>query len=423
MNRTVAVVALLVASAVGAATPVAGAAGPAAPASTADATADLVTLEIAVTDDEGDPVGNARVNVTYDAGENRTTTFSNGRALVDVPRNASPTVRVTHDDYVRNFPVRVGEMTESETVDVTVYPRATAVVDVSDDTGAVEGTRVSLKKEGDARTVDRGRTNAEGTYESVAVEAGEYTATVEREGYLERTIEFEADGTTVKSVTIESARANVDFVVQDAFFDDPRPVGDARISVRNDGEEVAAARTDGRNGEAATRLGVNTEYTVVVDHPDYESIERELSIDEQDAVAVTYNVTRTPTLSVDAGQERVVVGETVRVEVTDEYNQTVEGATVLRDGEEVGQTDANGVLNVPITEAGEFEITAETDDLASDPVAVRGVEEGGDETPATTAATNDTESDESDGGGLPGFTAGAAVVALAGALVALRRRG
>lgn len=425
MNTRTLVAALLVASAVGAATPLAGiasaTAAPAGDVATNAATADLVTIEVAVSDDDGNPVGDARVNVTYDGGENQTTTFSNGRAFVDVPRNASPKVRVTHDEYVQNFAVRVGEVDESETVDVTVYARSNALIDVSDDSGAVEGAAVTLTKDGDRRTVDSGRTDADGTFESDAVEAGEYTATVVREGYLERTVEFEADGTALRSVTVERARANADFLVQDPFFDDPRPVGDARISVRNDGKEVATARTDDRNGEAAARLGVNTDYTVVVDHPDYETIERDLSVDEQDAVAATYNVTRTPRLTVAPGQERVVVGEAVRVEVTDEYNQTVEGATVLRDGESVGETDANGVLNVPIVEAGGFEITAETDGLSSDPVTVRGVDEGGDD--ATTAASNDTETEEeSDGGGLPGFTAGAAVAALAGALVALRRR-
>ena len=425
MNTRTLVTVLLVTIAVGAATPLAGivsaTAAPTGDAATNAASADLVTLEVAVSDDDGNPVGNARVKVTYDEGENQTTTFSNGRAFVDVPRNASPKVRVTHDEYVQNFPVRVGEVDESETVTVTMYPRSTALIDVSDDSGAVEGAKVSLTKDGDRRTVDSGRTDADGTFESDAIEAGQYTATIQREGYLERTIEFDADGTALQSVTVERARSNADFLVQDTFFDDPRPVGDARISVRNDGEEVATARTDSRNGEAAVRLGVNTDYTVVVDHPDYESVERDLSVGEQDAVTVTYNVTRTPNLSVAAGQERVVVGETVRVEVTDEYNQTVEGVTVLRDGESVGQTDANGVLNVPIAAAGEFEITAETGDLSSVPVTVRGVDEGGND--ATTAGSNDTDTQkESDGGALPGFTAGAAAVALAGALVALRRR-
>ncbi len=408
-----------------------GAAAPAAAGTEGGTeTADLVTLELTVVDDDGNPVGRADVNVTYDGGYNETRTYSNGEALVDVPRGVTPEVHVSHGDYVRNFPARIGEVTDSATENVTVYPRSTAVVEVSDGSGAVENARVVLKKEGDLRTVERGRTNADGVFESDDVEAGTYTATVVKEGYLESTSEFYVEGTVTESVSIEGARANVDVTVLDAYFENATPVGGASVSIANDGETVATVTTSDRNGEAATRLGVNTEYDVTVEHPDYDTVEGELDVGEQESLAVTYNVTRTPTLSVNASETSVAVGGTVRVVVTDEYGEVVGDAAVYRDDTEVGTTDANGVLSVPITEAGEFEVTAESGGVSSEAVTVEGVDEGGEET-TTTTTTADTTTDtptttegdgSSDGGGLPGFTAGAAIVALGSALVALRRR-
>lgn len=424
MNRTAVLVTILtVTSVLGAGVPVAGAdggtAGGAADGGNATAGADLVTLEITVVDTDGNPVGRANVNVTYDGGGNETRTFSNGEALVDVPRGVSPSVRVSHDDYVRNFPVRVGTVDESTQTEVTVYERASATIEVDDGESAVEGARVVLKKDGDLRTVERGRTDADGAYRTDAIEAGNYTATVVREGYLEEEVAFAASGEVSASVTLERARTNVDFTVLDGHFENATPVTDAEVTVSNDGDRVASLSTDDR-GEAATVLGVNAEYTVTVDHPDYETVERQLELGEQDQTAVTYNITRTPSISVAADEGSVDVGGTVRVRVTDEYGQPVGDAVVLRGDQEVGQTDANGVLSVPVVEAGEFEITAEADGLTADPVTVEGVgEETTTEEQTTPGGGDETESQ---GGGLPGFTAGAAVVALSAALAALRRR-
>jgi hypothetical protein len=405
----------MVTSAVGFAAPVAGDDGV-----ESNSTADLVTLDITVVDDEGNPVGRADVNVTYDGGHNETTTVSNGRALVDVPRGVSPSIHVRHDDYVQNFPARTGTVNENTETEVTVYSRASATIEVTDDSGAVEGARVVLEKDGDPRTVESGRTDADGTYQTDGIESGDYTVTVVREGYLEEEVEFTAEGETGVSVDLQSARTNVDLTVLDGHFDNATPVGDVSITVSNGGNEVATVNTDQRNGEAATRLGVNTEYTVTIEHPEYETVERDLQIDEQDQIDVTYNITRTPGLSIEAAQESVDVGGTVRVEVTDEYGQPVENAVVRRDDEEVGRTDGNGVLSVPVTESGEFEVTAESDGLTADPVTIEGVGEATETETTTTDGGETTE--ESSGGGLPGFTAGAAVLALAVSLVALRRR-
>jgi len=427
MHRTaVLVAALLVTSAVGVAVPAAGTGSEGG-----TETADLVTLELIVTDDDGNPVDRADVNVTYEGGYNETRTYSSGQALVDVPRGITPEVQVSHSNYVLNFPARIGEVTDPTTANVTVYPKSTAVVEIADENGAVENARVVLKKEGDLRTVDRGRTNADGVFESAEVEAGTYTATVVREGYLEATSEFYVEGSVTESIEIEGARTNVDFTVLDSYFENATPVGGATVSLANDGETVATLTTDDRAGEAATRLGVNTEYAVTVEHPEYDTIERELAVDEQESIDATYNVTRSAALSVNASRSSAAVGETIRIVVTDEYGEVVGNAAVFRDDTEVGTTDANGVLSVPITSAGEFAITAENGSISSDPVTVEGVDEGGEETTTTTTTTTTdaqsatattTESESSDGGGLPGFTAGAAIVALAGALVALRRR-
>jgi protocatechuate 3,4-dioxygenase beta subunit len=410
---------LMITSVVGVAVPVAGddTGEQNSAAATEDRAADLVTLDITVVDSEGDPVGRADVNVTYDSGYNETTTVSNGRALVDVPRGVTPSVHVSHDEYVQNFPARIGTANENTETEVTVYSRASASFEVTDDSGAVENARVTLEKDGDPRTVERGRTDADGTYQTDGIESGDYTVSVVREGYLEEQVEFTAEGETLVPVDLQSARTNVDVTVLDGHFDNRTPVANVSITVSNDDNEVATVTTDGRNGEAATRLGVNTEYTVLLEHPEYETVERDLEVGEQDQIDVTYNITRTPGISIEAAQESVDVGGTVRVAVTDEYGQPVENAVILRDDEEVGQTDANGVLSVPVTESGEFEVTAESDGLTADAVTIEGVGEA-----TETAAATDQETEESSGGGLPGFTLGAAVIALAVSLVALRRR-
>jgi protocatechuate 3,4-dioxygenase beta subunit len=412
----------MVTSVVGVAVPVAGddTGEQNSAAAAEDGAADLVTLDITVVDSEGNPVGRADVNVTYDSGYNETTTVSNGRALVDVPRGVSPSVHVSHDEYAQNFPARTGTVNENTETEVMVFATASANIEVTDDSGAVENARVTLEKDGDLRTVERGRTDADGTYQTDDIESGDYTVSVVREGYLEEEVEFTAEGETPVTVDLQSARTNVDLTVLDSHFENRTPVADVSITLSNDGDQVATVTTDERNGEAATRLGVNTEYTVTLEHPEYETVERDLEVGEQDEIDVAYNITRTPGISIEAAEESVDVGGTVRVEVTDEYGQPVENAVILRDDEEVGQTDSNGVLSVPITESGEFEVTAESDGLTADAVTIEGVGEA--TATATATATTEQTEEESSGGGLPGFTVGAAVIALAVSLVALRRR-
>jgi PGF-CTERM protein len=145
----------------------------------------------------------------------------------------------------------------------------------------------------------------------------------------------------------------------------------------------------------------------------YDTRSTRLRTEESDMQA-TFNLTRVPAISIEAGNEQVVVGENLRVEITDEYDRPVEGATVLVGGEAAGETDADGVARVPIDTEGEVQVSAEYEDLTADAVTVTGV-----------SGSTDDGGDDDDGGtgdGSPGFGVVAALLGALAAVGALARR-
>lgn len=216
------------------------------------------------------------------------------------------------------------------------------------------------------------------------------------------------------------------FDVTDDNFSPAKPVDDATVRI----PQVGYSSLTFENGEASTRVPVNQEYTVEVSKDGYQTVTQRFSVQEEPRdVALT--ISRTDDLNVRSANQRVVVGESTRITVTDEYGDPVSNAAVSVDGQSVGQTNSNGELDVPIHAAGEVTITV-SDSGQSASVTVEGIEPSADDptTPATptptpadeTETADDTEASDSAGDSGPGFGVTTVLAALAGALVLARRR-
>jgi len=426
MERVSSVAAVLSLALVVAAAPTAGGVTPqattggstdVASATTADGTraassasqSDLVTLTIEVQTSTGEPIGGAEVEVEYEGRSNTTQTFSNGRALVDVPEGVDAIIRVTDDQYVINRPVGVANVRDGRTVEVTMFPKSTAVIEVVDEAGAVRDAEVSIRKQGDTESLDTDTTGDGGIYQIEDIEAGTYEVTVVKRGYAREQFTITLDGgSSGRTVSVEEASISLMVRVFDDHFRPEQPLSDAVVSVRASGQERVSGRT-GDNGRRTLTIGANGQYTIQVTRDGYTTAEQTIVVGESER-SLEFRIQRTPTLTVQTGANRVVAGENVLVQVKNAYGENVEGAVVERDGEAVGRTDASGEVRVSIPETGEYEVVAGQDGVVSEPAVVEGVR-AATTTARTAAGTTTTEADP-----LPGF---GAVVALAGVLLAV----
>jgi len=107
----------------------------------------------------------------------------------------------------------------------------------------------------------------------------------------------------------------------------------------------------------------------------------------------------------------------------DEYDDPVPNASVTLDGSAAGETNANGVLSVPIESAGNHTIGANARNLAAS-ATIQGVEPAPDETPTATPTPTPVPTTTEPSGALgPGFGPVAAIIALlAVALLGARSR-
>lgn len=381
---------------------------------------EMVTLEVKVVDGDGNPVGGATVQAVWDGGESdQRTTTSSGRVLVDVPEGADVDVHVTHEKYVRNDPYTVPDA-GTEAVTVTVFRKSSASVTVTDAAGnPVENARVTLSKRG--APAAQGQTDARGSFSTDVIEAGDYEVSVFRTGYLRTTETVAIRGDQEVNVTIEKASVLVTFRVVDDHTNPASPVEGARIPV----ERVGSTLRTNDNGENSVQVPVNSAFSVTVTKDGYESATKQIRVGET-PTEVRFVISKEPALHVSTANERIVVGESVRVTVTDEYGEPVGNAVVTLDGSQVATTNEDGVADVTIDSEGDHEIAASAEGLQSEPATVRGVEEGGSEptdtataTPTGTATPTESIVDQ-----VPGFGPVPALVGLvAAALAVLARRG
>ena len=349
-----------------------------------------VTLTVTVETAAGAPVADADLTATVD-GEvvAEATTASNGKAFMDVPDGADVTIEVDHSEYVRNSPVTVTNA-GNEDVTVTVWQKASAEVTVRDADGPVEGVRVVFWKRGEIVTVRS--TDAQGTVASGIVESGQYTLRLFEPEYFSKSVQVNIDERdTVAEVTIERGSVPLEVRVLDDHFDPPKPIAEATIS----GETIGSVPTLA-DGTREFSVPVNSEVTVTVEKPGYDTIRRTIDIEES-GERINITTRREPAVNLELSNQRVVVGETVQLTVTDEYGEPLPEATVVLDGETVGTPDASGTLRVTIDTAGNHTVVAELDQLISERRTVVGVEPGADGSTAT-AGGPDTVAGGSDGG-------------------------
>jgi len=372
-----------------------------APVGAESTTQQKVTITVEVVDRNGSPLARATVNASWDGGNTTETTKSNGKALVDVPEGERVELDVTHAHYTRNFPFVIDSATADKEYTVEAAQKGSATIRTTNVAG--EPVDATVRVRADGREVASGDSGNDGTFQTGTIERREYQMTVVRPEYFRNRTTLRVTGQVEQTVRIERGSVAVEFVVTDDHFDPPRAVENATVSV----DGVGSVQTLG-NGEATIQLPVNTQVTATVTKPGYEEVTERFRVGEQQKT-VDATIQRTPTVRLVTANTRVVVGESVRVEITNQYGTPIEGATVTLDGETVGQTDENGVLQVPVENPGTHELRARTDGRQSDAVVVEGVNPD-ESTPTPT-----------EGIGLPGFTPVVTVLALLGAALLARR--
>lgn len=390
---------------------------------------DTVTVTLAVVDSNGDPVGDIDVSVTWDGGDGgpiNETTAGNGKAFVDVPRGADLEIEIDDEEYVRNSPFVKFDAAEEE-IRVPVSLSGQAALTVQSEDGPVSNADITLLKGStDVETVS---TNESGEATTRRLERGNYRLRVEKPGFYTNNSELALTGETEKRVTLERGTVSVDFRVVDDNFDEARPVENATVAV----PEIGYSSRTFDNGETSTSVRVNREYTAEVSKDEYETVSQQFTVVEE-PVSVDIAISRADTLNVQASNNRVVVGESTRITVTDEYGEPVPNAAVRVDGLSASRTDDDGEATVTINSTGNVTVTV-SDAGLSESVTVEGVESGSDRTPTPTpesptpspaepteteAMTADTEETAGDNG--PGFGIVVTLAALAGALALARRR-
>lgn len=364
-----------------------------------------VTLSITVTDRFGNSISDATVTAEWDGGATSSQTASNGQVLLDVEEDAEVTITVDHHAYTRNQPYVIEEA-EGGDHEVTVYRKARGEVQVIENGEPLRNARVQIYQDGDLIT--QGRTNADGVFESGVIERGDYQILAVKEGYYQNGTVVHVKDTTEVTLALEEGDVQLQVAVKDDHFTPAEPIEDAEVDIETVGTVLTRS-----NGQQTVVVPVNTDIEITVTKNDYTETTKTVSVGEGDT-SVEFTITREDALNISVGNQRVVAGEDVRVEVTDEYGDPVEGATIQVDGEAAGTTDADGVAHVTLEEGGTVSITAVDQGITSEEVTVEII---GDETP--TAAGTETPEEEPEG--VPGFGFLAAALALAGGAMLSRR--
>jgi PGF-CTERM protein len=386
------------------------------------ASADTVALEVTVLTQSGTPVGGATLNATWDGGSTTDTTASNGRTFLDVPDDQEVTIEVDSDNYVRNAPYVIEDpgAVADEGIEIGVHEDALATITVVDGGSPIRNADVRLVKNGVA--VIDGTTDQNGQIESDYIEVGTdepYELDVVKRGYLRNSTTVEVQGHFQPTVTLEPSSVTARISVSDPYFNPPQPVENVSLQVGS----IRSGQTLS-NGEQTFQVPVNSQPTVTVSKPGYDSFEVPMLVEES-SVSIDLEISRAAELTVETSADRVVVGENVDVTVTDEYNDPVANATVSLGDSEVGVTNAQGTLTVPIESAGEQTISV-TAKGTSESATVSGFDPDATDTPMDTTDTTETETEDEDETGSafgPGFGIVAALVALlALALLAGRRQ-
>jgi hypothetical protein len=366
---------------------------------------ETVTLTVTVRDQAGNQISGADLDVTWDGGSTTATTAANGKAFVDVPAGAAVTIGVTHPRYVRNSPYRIAEATEAD-VTVDVFRKSSVRLEVSDDDGPVANASVLIERGG--LDVETGTTGSNGVFESGVLQAGSYSIIVSKAGYYTRRKPLDIEDDITNRVALRRGSTTVDVRVVDPHFDPARPVTGANVTLVGVGEN----RTD-RGGNVSVTAPVNTETTLRVTRDGYRTVERDLTVGEE-ATAVSVGLSRTPSITLAAANERIVAGERLVLTATDAYGDPATSATIYLDGERAGTTDGEGEAAVRIDDPGDHTLYVTRNGVRSNEVSVGAISADGDTATATPTASptaTPTPTATTTTGTSPGFGVTLAVLA------------
>ncbi|TKR28052.1 carboxypeptidase-like regulatory domain-containing protein [Natronomonas salsuginis] len=361
---------------------------------------DEVSLTVSVVNQSGAGVGDATVIATWDGGEATGTTASNGKVFIDVPNGADVELDVDDDRYVRNRRLSISDADERE-IELPVVPQGTATVTVTDSDGQpLSDATVRLRQ--DDETVASGETDGNRAFRTDAIERGEYRLSAVKPGFFRNETDLTVGLETEATVALQRGRVTLDIEVVDDHFEPPRTLTEVRVRIGADNFDANVSTSD---GTASLNVPANTRYRIVATKDGYESTPNVQTVREASA-SVIVAAQRIHELTVTTSNDRVIVGETTRIEVTNAYGEPVQGARVRIDGEGVGETDDRGEMTIEIETVDERTIDATDGQVDSEPITVTGFDpdaETGTSEPTPTEAPAET----------PGFGVVVTVVALA----------
>ncbi|MDZ7850159.1 MAG: carboxypeptidase-like regulatory domain-containing protein [Halodesulfurarchaeum sp.] len=367
-----------------------------APAAAAD-----VTLTVTVQTEDGTQVSGAELTATWSNGSVIDTTAANGKAFLDVPEGETVELTVADDEYMRNGPIVIEDASETD-VTMTVRPIAEATISVANGGGPIDDALVTLSQDGTTVVSER---TTDGTVQTGEIEAGSYQLAVEKSGFyaVEETLEVPADESITHDVTLEEGTVTMQVEVTDPYFDPPRALQGVTVTVDGHGSVNTQS-----NGQQQLSVPVNTDLTVRFEAPAYETVEKSVKTAEE-SVSLDVELDRRNRLVVTAHTTTVVVGQPAFISVMDEYDDPVENATVLHNGEAVTETDSEGWARIPIETAGTHEIQVDDGEITSNVTEVAAITAETAEPPETDTETDGTTGDgetttaDSTGAPIPGF--------------------
>lgn len=352
-----------------------------APAAAAD-----VTLTVTVETEAGDSVAGAELTATWDGNSTTATTFSNGKAFIDVPGGETVELTVDHEDYMQNSPLVIEDASGMD-VTMTVHPISDATISVQDDGETVDDALVTLSQDGTTVVSER---TTDGTIATGEIEAGTYTLAVEKAGYysVEESFEIPGDESVDRAVELDRGSVTLQVNVTDPYFEPPRALEGITVTV--DGEGSVNTQS---NGQQQLSVPVNTDLTVRFEAPAYETVVQSVETAEE-SISIAVELNRANDLNVTVHTTQVVVGQPAFIAVTDEYDDPVVNATVLHNGDVVTETDREGWARIPIETAGTHEIQVDDGTVTSNVTEINAVTA---ETTAPTGTTTATETEPGSG--------------------------
>lgn len=372
------------------------------------------TFTVTVVDQSGEHVSGVDVTAKW-SGENTTaTTNSRGQVELTAPAGVRVTIEIRDGTLVQNIPTVVTATEGGETT-IQVAREGVATVSVTSADGeAIADAAVALSR--DNTTIVRGNTDERGVFDTGPLQRGEYQLGVTKAGYYTRSETVTVNASSTREVTLDSGTTTLRVRVVDDHYDDSRPLTGATVALESAGEFTSYS------GRVQTiDVPVNADLDVEVSKDGYETASRTVAVGTTER-RVTVAIQRTPALTLNATRTTIPVDRPIEVRLTNEYGTAVEGGTVSVGETVLGETNAQGVLEVSLPETGLYNVTAEHAGVVSAPLVLESTT-----TPSTTvtetAQSTRTEAPstttESSGSG-PGFTAPLTVLIIVGVLV-LRR--